>query len=47
MKKQRVMPVNRISKDKVEEMQRDPEEEYGDANSYVMDPRETLKNTDE
>ena len=41
------MLVNRIhSDDKVEKMQRDPEEQFGDANSYVMD-LEKIKNIDD
>ena len=40
MKKQLVMLVVRnFIKEKIEEMQRKLEEEYGEANSYVMDPK--------
>ena len=36
-----------LPKDKIEEMQRKLEEEYGEANSYVMDLQETLDQTEE
>ena len=36
-----------LPKEKIEEMQRKLEEEYGEANSYVMDLQETLDQTEE
>ena len=35
-----------ITKEKIEEMQRKLEEEYGEANSYVMDLQEQIDQTD-